>query len=58
MIPRELIATAQVPDGPELRLFQRGGDFMDGQVPVHGSWLTLRCIKGVFWLWRVGQPLA
>jgi spermidine synthase len=28
MIPRELIATAQVPDGPELRLFRRGSDFM------------------------------
>ncbi len=28
MIPRELLATAKVPDGAELRLFRRGGDFM------------------------------
>ena len=28
MIPRELIDTAKVPDGAELRLFRRGGDFM------------------------------
>jgi len=28
MIPRELIDTAQVPGGAELRLFRRGGDFM------------------------------
>lgn len=28
MTPRELIATAQVPGGAELRLFRRGGDFM------------------------------
>lgn len=28
MIMRELIATAQVPDGEELRLFRHGGDFM------------------------------
>jgi spermidine synthase len=28
MTPRELIATATVPGGEELRLFRRGGDFM------------------------------
>jgi spermidine synthase len=28
MIPRVLIGTAKVPGGEELRLFQRGGDFM------------------------------
>lgn len=28
MTPRELVATARVPDGEELRLFRRGGDFM------------------------------
>lgn len=28
MIPRELIDTANVPGGQELRLFRRGGDFM------------------------------
>lgn len=28
MTPRELIGTAQVADGEELRLFRRGGDFM------------------------------
>ena len=28
MTPRELIGTAQVPGGAELRLFRRGGDFM------------------------------
>jgi len=28
MTPRELIGTAHVPDGEELRLFRRGGDFM------------------------------
>jgi spermidine synthase len=28
MIPRELLATAQVPGGQELRLVRRGGDFM------------------------------
>lgn len=28
MIPRELLATASVPDGEELRLYKRGGDFM------------------------------
>lgn len=28
MIPRELIGTAQVPGGEELRLFRHGGDFM------------------------------
>jgi spermidine synthase len=28
MIPRELVATAQVPGGDELRLFRRGADFM------------------------------
>ncbi|HZV09924.1 MAG TPA: spermidine synthase, partial [Novosphingobium sp.] len=28
MITRELIGTAQVPDGAELRLFRHGGDFM------------------------------
>src|SRR5438067_49425 len=28
MTPRELIATAVVPDGEELRLFKRGSDFM------------------------------
>ncbi|HEY0270367.1 MAG TPA: spermidine synthase [Sphingomonas sp.] len=28
MTPRELIGTAQVPGGQELRLFRRGGDFM------------------------------
>lgn len=28
MKPRELVATAIVPDGGELRLFRRGGDFM------------------------------
>jgi spermidine synthase len=28
MIPRELIDTAEVPGGAELRLFRRGGDFM------------------------------
>ena len=28
MIPRELIGTAPVPQGEELRLFRRGGDFM------------------------------
>ncbi len=28
MIPRELLATARVPGGGELRLFKRGGDFM------------------------------
>ena len=28
MQPRELISTAQVPGGEELRLFQRGGDYM------------------------------
>jgi spermidine synthase len=28
MTPRELIATAQIPGGEELRLFRRGGDFM------------------------------
>lgn len=28
MKPRELIATANIPGGGELRLFQRGGDFM------------------------------
>ncbi|MGL4542389.1 MAG: spermidine synthase [Polymorphobacter sp.] len=28
MIARELVATAQVPDGAELRLFRRGDDFM------------------------------
>jgi spermidine synthase len=28
MIPRELIATAQIPGGEELRLFRRGQDFM------------------------------
>lgn len=28
MIPRELLATARVPGGDELRLFKRGGDFM------------------------------
>jgi len=28
MIARELIGTAQVPDGEELRLFRHGGDFM------------------------------
>src|SRR5438067_9276420 len=28
MTPRELIATAVVPDGEDLRLFRRGGDFM------------------------------
>lgn len=28
MITRELIGTAQVPDGEELRLFRHGGDFM------------------------------
>ncbi|UUL82045.1 spermine/spermidine synthase domain-containing protein [Sphingomonas qomolangmaensis] len=28
MIPRELIGTAQVPDGEELKLFRRGDDFM------------------------------
>jgi spermidine synthase len=28
MKPRELVATAIVPDGEELRLFRRGGDFM------------------------------
>lgn len=28
MIPRELIATAKIPGGDELRLFRRGGDFM------------------------------
>lgn len=28
MIPRVLLGTAQIPGGEELRLFQRGGDFM------------------------------
>jgi len=28
MTPRELLGTAQVPGGAELRLFRRGGDFM------------------------------
>lgn len=28
MIPRELISTAQVPDGEELRLYRHGSDFM------------------------------
>ena len=28
MIPRELISTAQVPDGEELRLYRHGNDFM------------------------------
>ncbi len=28
MTPRELIGTAKVPGGPDLRLFRRGGDFM------------------------------
>ena len=28
MQPRELIGTAEVPDGPPLRLFRRGADFM------------------------------
>ena len=28
MTPRELIGIAQIPGGEELRLFQRGGDFM------------------------------
>ena len=28
MTPRELIGTAKVPGGPELRLFRRGSDFM------------------------------
>jgi spermidine synthase len=28
MIPRELVGVAEVPDGPPLRLFRRGGDFM------------------------------
>ncbi|WP_439547555.1 spermidine synthase [Sandarakinorhabdus sp.] len=28
MIPRELIGVAEVPGGPPLRLFRRGGDFM------------------------------
>ncbi len=28
MIPRELLATAQIPGGDELRLYRRGGDFM------------------------------
>jgi spermidine synthase len=28
MTPRELIGTAQIPGGEELRLFRRGGDFM------------------------------
>lgn len=28
MTPRELVATARVPDGEELRLFRRGDDFM------------------------------
>lgn len=28
MIPRELLATAQIPGGEELRLFKRGGDFI------------------------------
>ncbi len=28
MTPRELIGTAQIPGGDELRLFRRGGDFM------------------------------
>jgi spermidine synthase len=28
MTPRELIATARIPGGDELRLFRRGGDFM------------------------------
>lgn len=28
MTPRELIGTAQVPGGEELRLYRRGGDFM------------------------------
>jgi spermidine synthase len=28
MIPRDLLATAVVPDGETLRLFRRGGDFM------------------------------
>jgi spermidine synthase len=28
MIARELLATAQVPDGEELRLYRHGGDFM------------------------------
>jgi spermidine synthase len=28
MIPRELLGTAQVPDGEELRLFRLGGDFV------------------------------
>ena len=28
MIPRELLATAQIPGGGELRLYRRGGDFM------------------------------
>ncbi|HYD89369.1 MAG TPA: hypothetical protein VEA80_17955 [Vitreimonas sp.] len=28
MIPRELLATAQIPGGEELRLFRRGGDFI------------------------------
>ena len=28
MVPRELIATAQVPGGPELMLYRRGGDHM------------------------------
>lgn len=28
MQPRELISTAQIPGGEELRLFRRGGDFM------------------------------
>ena len=28
MIPRELVGVAEVPGGPPLRLFRRGGDFM------------------------------
>ena len=28
MIPRELLATAQIPDGPEMRLYRRGEDHM------------------------------
>lgn len=28
MTPRELVGVAEVPDGPPLRLFRRGGDFM------------------------------
>ena len=28
MTPRELLATAAIPGGDELRLFRRGGDFM------------------------------